>query len=271
MTFRRLKPNEVSCKVKQVTERGDKISALVLLYKDARVDMAILDETFTPLGWQNEYSVIKDNLFCTVSVFDNVKGMWVSKSNVGTESDTEAEKGEASDAFKRACTNWGIGRELYTAPAIWIKLNDTETYKSKNGNIGCKARFEVSDIAYSEDGDINYLVVTDGNQTRFSFNIQGKQPPLVKPRKEEPIKVEPIKVEKPEIKQIGWIAKSVYNSKDGYKHLCTLAPLETVRAELLKAGATGWENIDYDQYSMVFITLNSAPEKFRDDTENAKK
>ena len=266
MLFRKLKANEVSCKIKQVT---DKLSALVLLYKDARVDMAILDETFGPLGWQNDYSVIKDNLFCTVSVWDKDKCVWVSKSNVGTESQEESEKGEASDAFKRACTNWGIGRELYTAPMIYIKLADNETYKSKSGKDACRTRFDVREIDYDDNGDISRLVVSDGHTDRFIFGSKQKASKQTTPKPEshnvevpQPAKQEPI---------TGWIAKAVYTSKDGYKHLCTMAPLETVRAELKNAGATGWEDISYEQYTLVYVNLNSAPDNFRDDTEAAQK
>lgn len=115
LTFRNLRADEIECRIGTVKE-GKGIS--LLLYKDARVDMTLLDETVGPLNWKREHS--RDNANCIVSIWDNEKKQWISKEDTGTESKTEAEKGLASDSFKRACVNWGIGRELYAAPFIWI-------------------------------------------------------------------------------------------------------------------------------------------------------
>lgn len=116
--FRLLKADEIECRVSTINEKG----LTLLLYKDARVDQNILDETVGPERWQRTHTVINDNLFCSVGIrFDSDnQHEWVWKQDVGVESNTEKEKGQASDAFKRACFNWGIGRELYTAPFIWI-------------------------------------------------------------------------------------------------------------------------------------------------------
>lgn len=127
---RNLTANDVECRVLRV----DKTWCQLTLYKDARCDMRILDEMFTPFGWQRRHEVINDNLFCTVSVFDKGKGLWIEKQDVGTESRTEKEKGEASDAFKRACTNFGIGRELYSQPVIFVDLKETEVLQRKDRN-----------------------------------------------------------------------------------------------------------------------------------------
>lgn len=121
MKFRDLKAEEIECRIQQVKDNG----LALLLYKDARVDMNILDETFGMGNWQREHYECKGNLFCRVGIWcSNVDGdappSWVWKSDCGVESNTEAQKGEASDSFKRACFNWGIGRELYTSPFIWI-------------------------------------------------------------------------------------------------------------------------------------------------------
>lgn len=116
LTFRDLRADEIECRVGIVKE-GQGVS--LLLYKDARCDMAILDETVGALWWQRSHS--RDNANCTVSIYNHALGQWISKEDTGTESKTEAEKGLASDSFKRACFNWGIGRELYTAPFIWIQ------------------------------------------------------------------------------------------------------------------------------------------------------
>ena len=112
--FRDLKPNEIDVRIATINEKG----LILLLYKDARVDMDILDETVGPMNWQRKHT--RDNANCTIEIWDKDKGQWVSKEDTGTESFTEKEKGLASDSFKRAGFNWGIGRELYTSPFIWI-------------------------------------------------------------------------------------------------------------------------------------------------------
>lgn len=128
INIRNLMPEEIEIRAQMVKEKG----FVALLYKDARCDMKILDETFGITGWQREHTVVNGNLFCTVSIWDSEKQQWIKKQDVGTESFTEKEKGQASDSFKRACTNIGIGRELYTTPFIWINCNKDEI-KSKNG------------------------------------------------------------------------------------------------------------------------------------------
>lgn len=122
LEFRDLTATEIECRISQVKENG----LTLLLYKDARCDMNILDETVGAFNWQRSHS--RDNANCTVSIWDEEKKQWISKEDTGTESNTEAEKGLASDSFKRACFNWGIGRELYTAPFIWIEKGN---YKDK--------------------------------------------------------------------------------------------------------------------------------------------
>lgn len=116
LTFRALRADEVECRIGNVSKTGAGVS--LLLYKDARCDMNVLDETVGVMGWKKCYS--RDNRNCTVSIRDTDTGEWIGKEDTGTESNSEAEKGLASDSFKRACVNWGIGRELYTAPFIWI-------------------------------------------------------------------------------------------------------------------------------------------------------
>lgn len=125
MTIRKLKAEEIEVRLLSIKENG----YCVLLYKDARADMRILDETFGIFGWQRKHELINGNLFCTVSILDRETNTWINKQDVGVESFSEKEKGQASDSFKRACTNIGIGRELYTAPFIWIKALDGEIKK----------------------------------------------------------------------------------------------------------------------------------------------
>lgn len=119
---RGLYPNEVECRIGQVSKSGKGLS--LLLYKTSRTDMALLDETFGPMDWRCRYDEVKGVLNCTLSVWDADKFLWIDKQAAGTESNMESEKGESSDALKRAGFLWGIGRELYTAPFIWIKAED---------------------------------------------------------------------------------------------------------------------------------------------------
>ena len=125
----------------------------LLLYKDARCDMNILDETVGAFNWQRSHT--RDNANCIVSIYDEDKKQWVSKEDTGTESNTEKEKGLASDSFKRACFNWGIGRELYTAPFIWV---DASMCGLKDGK--CYDKFAVADIKI-EDKKIVYLKIVN--------------------------------------------------------------------------------------------------------------
>ena len=139
--FRDLRADEIECRVQSVKEKG----LVLLLYKDARVDMNILDETVGTSNWQREHYECKGNLFCRVGIDIGTREgkaeRWVFKSDCGTESNTEAQKGEASDSFKRACFNWGIGRELYTAPFTWIPAEKCNIDKGK-----CYDKFVVEKI-----------------------------------------------------------------------------------------------------------------------------
>ena len=135
MTFRKLKPDEIDLRVGTVTSKG----VSFLLYKNARVDMQILDETVGAENWQREHYECKGNLFCRVGI--KCGDEWVWKADCGVESNTEAQKGEASDSFKRACFNWGIGRELYTSPFTWIPADKCNITNGK-----CYDKFEVEKI-----------------------------------------------------------------------------------------------------------------------------
>jgi hypothetical protein len=177
-SIRLLKASEIECRVQSVKKSGDAAGCILLLYKDARCDMKILDEVFGPLGWEREHQLINGNLFCTVKVYDAEKGMWISKQDVGTESNTEKEKGQASDSFKRACFNLGIGRELYTAPFIWINLNNNE-YSERNNKlyVNSNVRFRVKEIGYNESSEINSLVIVDSKNTvRYKLGDEATEP-----------------------------------------------------------------------------------------------
>lgn len=144
--FRDLRADEIECRVAQARENG----VSLLLYKDARCDQNILDETVGPMNWMRHHC--RENANCIVSIWDKEKQTWVDKEDTGTESNTEKEKGLASDSFKRACFNWGIGRELYTAPFVWIAaadctaLKDYDDPRSREKKWKCLDRFYVEKI-----------------------------------------------------------------------------------------------------------------------------
>lgn len=150
--FRRLRADEIECRVQSNKDSG----CILLLYKNARCDMNILDEEVGPMGWQRDHKELKGVMYAGVGIHYKELDEWIWKWDCGSESNTEAQKGEASDSFKRACVNWGIGRELYTSPFIWIKSEDYECIDKTNK---CKDSFYVGDIGYDDAGGINYLTI----------------------------------------------------------------------------------------------------------------
>ena len=154
---RLLRADEIECRVSIINERG----LALLLFKDARVEQKILDETFTPFGWRRTHQSIEGNLYCTVEVWDKEKSQWIAKQDVGTTSYSEKEKGQASDSFKRACFNWGIGRELYTAPFIWITAEAVKIQKKDNKFVTSE-KFSVEAISYNKQREIIELVIVNG-------------------------------------------------------------------------------------------------------------
>ena len=141
--IRLLRADEIDARIATCNQYG----VSILLYKDARCDMNILDETFGSMNWQRRHC--RDNQNCIVSIWDEDKKQWIEKEDTGTESFTEKEKGLASDSFKRACFNWGIGRELYTAPNMFVNPKDLKKFKQdERGKWVCKDYFKVSNIQY---------------------------------------------------------------------------------------------------------------------------
>ena len=169
--IRLLSKEDIDVRVAQTLAGNNKVRVNLLLYKNARVDMKIMDELFTPMGWKRTHKLIGDRLYCCVEVYNPETKEWICKEDVGVESNTEAEKGQASDSFKRACVNWGIGRELYSAPKITIELNENEYTKDQNSRIRVWAYFSVKSIGYdSKTRTITSLEIQDkfGN-VRFSM------------------------------------------------------------------------------------------------------
>ncbi len=149
LNFRKLKADEIDVRVGTVGKNNTYIT--LLLYKNARVDMDILDETVGKENWQRDHKELKGNLYAGVSIYNEDFRQWVTKWDAGKESNTEAEKGEASDSFKRACVNWGIGRELYTSPQIFLFGKADELKKE---------RYSVKSIEY-ENNNIKSLSIID--------------------------------------------------------------------------------------------------------------
>lgn len=156
MIFRKLRADEIDVRIGST--KSDNGTTL-LLYKDARCDMNILDETVGALNWKRQHT--RDNANCIVSIWNDDIKEWVSKEDTGTESFTEQEKGLASDSFKRACFNWGIGRELYTAGLIWIPATTIPKDKIKF------KRFTVTEVTYDKYGNIDTLIIESDNKTVF--------------------------------------------------------------------------------------------------------
>ncbi|MFT8352421.1 hypothetical protein [Clostridium saccharoperbutylacetonicum] len=197
LQFRPLRANEIDVRVGQVKEKG----LSLLLYKDARCDMNILDETVGPFNWKREHT--RENANCIVSIWDDLKEQWVSKEDTGTESLTEKEKGLASDSFKRACFNWGIGRELYTSPFIWV--TNASIYKTTaNGKdiFKCNDKFEVKEIQYDENKNITGIIIKN-------LTLKKQAYPGTYNNSNEPINDPPQSTEKKESYKCGDCSKEI--------------------------------------------------------------
>ena len=209
--MRTLKADEIECKVKTINKNGCQL----LLYKTSRVDMSILDEEFGPGNWQCDYKVVNDNLYCGIGIYIN--NQWIWKWDCGIESREDGEgnekKGEASDAFKRAGFKWGIGRELYTPPFIWCKIETIET----NGKFKLKdpfLKFKVKSIDYDINNNINKLIIIDNNnKVVFDFKEIEKEPQLI--TQEQIKQIEDLEIDK--IKLCQWAGVDNINKMTYYK------------------------------------------------------
>ena len=183
MKFRTLKEDEIECRVGQISAKG----FTLLLYKNARVDMDLLDETVGAGNWQRDHKELKGNIYCGVSIWDETKKQWITKWDCGTESNTEKEKGEASDSFKRACVNVGIGRELYTSPFVWISGNVSKIDRNgREAYVPTIRNMKVQEIGYTDDRKINRLVIIGDGEVIFEY---GKETPKADKWSEEERKV----------------------------------------------------------------------------------
>lgn len=177
LKFRKLKADEIDVKVGNVSANG----YTLLLYKNARVDMAILDETVGAENWQNKFYEVCGNLYCSVGI--KCGNEWIWKDDCGVESAFgDKEKGQASDARKRAGFAWGIGRELYTSPRIFISceiIKEGNSYKIADSNEKYR-KFKVSEITYKENGDIEFLEIVDNKGCIAFSNKTNKVEPVIK-------------------------------------------------------------------------------------------
>lgn len=165
--FPLLRAEEIEVRVGQIYDNY----LTLLLYKNARCDQDRLDAKYGPLGWQTSYQILDGQLFCTVSVRNPDTGEWVSKTDVGTPSNTEAEKGRVSDAFKRSCVCWGSGRELYSAPEIKVYADKTQIKKNAKGKLACYDKFAVKSIAYDKQRRISKLEIYGANARGIVFRF----------------------------------------------------------------------------------------------------
>ena len=220
LKFRKLKANEIDVRVGRVINTDKFQGCSLLLYKDARVDMNILDETVGCMNWQRSHT--RDNANCQIGIYDSDKQQWVWKEDTGVESNTEAEKGLASDSFKRAGVNWGIGRELYSDSLknIMVKCELVETkkdvWKVKNGIDWYVKEIEYADnevsklvIAQTTYGKDETVVYTLGNKTgnTSSNKTEDKKETKVEHKDEEQPKAEVMTLEK--AKEITFEVKGV--------------------------------------------------------------
>lgn len=164
--FRDLKANEIDVRVATCSDKG----VSLLLYKDARVDQDILDETVGPMNWQKHYS--RDNANCIISIWDDTKKQWIDKEDTGTESFTEKEKGLASDSQKRSGFAWGIGRELYTSPFIWVGADKVNLTKKADGKPTTFDKFRVEAIEI-KDKEITGLAIKNQKNKRVFLYKKG--------------------------------------------------------------------------------------------------
>lgn len=192
LNFRALKAEEIEVRIGSITDKG----LSLLLYMDARAAALLLDETVGPMNWRNSYRDINGKMYCGVDIWDSDKHEWVSKENVGTESNTEAEKGEASDGLKRAVATWGV-RELYTSPFMWIDKDQIKHFEKKewNGKAQFKSndKFAVTNVEIEINGysrRITKLEITNTSTQKVCFewdiNKGQKKVTYSKPKKSEP-------------------------------------------------------------------------------------
>lgn len=178
--FRLLTAADIELKINTVTEKG----VTLLIYKNARCDQKILDETVGPMNWQRDHKELKNVMYCGVAIWDKEKLLWVWKWDAGTESATEGKKGEASDSFKRACFSWGLGRELYSAPRIFLPVKTHVAGKKPNGKPAYEmdnpyelTNHHIKAIGYNASDEINFLQIADASKVVWKLDAMPDEKP----------------------------------------------------------------------------------------------
>ena len=174
--FRLLTKSEIECRIAEIS-KYDK-SATLLLYKTARTDAALLDEVYGPERWQNDFKILDGKLYGGIGI--KFGDEWIWRWDCGTESNMEAEKGQASDAFKRAGFKWGLGAELYTAPKINVPASKCNI-KEYGGKFRCYDNFEVEKIEYTKSGNISALRIKNTSTGVTAFDMAAKEEPAEQP------------------------------------------------------------------------------------------
>lgn len=241
---RGLYPDEVECRIGQVSKSGKGLS--LLLYKTSRTDMALLDETFGPMNWQCRYEEVKGVLNCTISVYSEETYLWIDKQAAGTESNMESEKGESSDALKRAGFLWGIGRELYTAPFIWVKAEDCNIVNGK-----CYDSFAV-DAMEVTNGKITALTISNEKTRKVVYRWAIDRKPVK--RQDAPAPEPPATDAEVEAFQGACNEFSFLTGKEVADILDALEKTKTLKA----AGFTQWK----DAPSKVITTAQAVVESW---------
>lgn len=174
LDFPSLEPSDIEIRVATTKETFVDL----LLYKDARVDMRMLDKVVGPMDWKREHQTLDGVNYCTVSIFDHAKKEWVSKQDCGVGGDFEAVKGSSSDAFKRACFNWGIGRELYTVPQIRVWGKDGAIHiKENKGKFVCYDKFAITNLVI-EDHVVTALEIVNEDTGQTVYRMGSTHVPV---------------------------------------------------------------------------------------------
>ena len=171
--FRTLRPDEILVRVERVNPQT--LVGEIVLYKDARCDMRILDETVGPGRWQTEHVILNGQNYCKLSIWDDELKQWVSQMDVGVAQRFEREKSAASDALKRAAFRFGLGRELYSKPGdARVQLLKNEVKIGSDGNTYMKDEISlyVGSISY-ENKQITQITIVDANgHPRYIYPAQ---------------------------------------------------------------------------------------------------
>ncbi len=180
LKIRLLRADEIEVRISSISEKG----LSLLLYKDVRADMNLLDETVGAMNWQRTHQMIGDMMFCTLSIWDSDKKQWISKMDVGTAGFTEIEKSQVSDSMKRSGFSWGFGRELYSAPFIWIP-SEACSIQKRGDKYVCYDRFSVKEITYSESRVITGLTIINEKTGKVVYRLVDTKKESEKDKKEE--------------------------------------------------------------------------------------